>query len=304
MQALHHFAETYLIPVQLVLALFGMGATLNVRDFLLVLRHPKGLALGLALQLVLVPALATAWITLTGMGSGWAVGLLLVAAVPGGATSNIFTHLGRGSVPLSIAVTTATTIACLFTVPLLLRVLASQHLPDDFAFPALRIVRDITLFLLVPLIVGMVAFRYRPARARRLSVWAIRGSVTLIGCVAVTALGSGRIDVVAYGWVPPLAIVGFGLVLAVVTPHVSRIAGFFDDDTVALSIEVVVRNIGISLLLIHFFFPGDDRQGHVLYTSLFYSGISGLLMLPTMLRHRFGRSPVLLRKARPRPPQV
>ena len=113
MHAFQVFAEAYLIPIQLLLAMVGMGATLRIEDFALVFRYPRGLALGLALQLLFVPALAAIYIAVLGLGEGWAVGLILVAAVPGGAMSNLLTHIGKGSVPLSIVVTTVTTFLCL-----------------------------------------------------------------------------------------------------------------------------------------------------------------------------------------------
>lgn len=301
MQAFQVFAETYLIPVQLLLAMVGMGATLRVADFALIVQQPKGLALGLALQLLFVPAAAAAYIAALSLTKGWAVGLILVAAVPGGAMSNLFTYLGKGSVPLSIAVTTVTTFLCMVTVPVVLGLLAASHLPPDFAFPYARIVRDIVAFLLVPLLVGMAVLRFAPRYAHSFSQWSIRGSVAIIAVLVISSLGSGRIQIDAYGFGPPLAIIGFGVLLSLATPQVCRLARRFDDDNLALSVEVVVRNTGIALLLFHFFFPDRPEQTQVLYTCLFFAGLSPFLAVPMMLRHRWGRSIVLLRPKRARP---
>lgn len=301
MHAFQVFAEAYLIPIQLLLAMVGMGATLRIEDFALVFRYPRGLALGLALQLLFVPALAAIYIAVLGLGEGWAVGLILVAAVPGGAMSNLLTHIGKGSVPLSIVVTTVTTFLCLVTVPLVLGLLAQQHLPPDFAFPYARIVRDIVGFLLVPLVVGMFVLRLAPRVAPGLSAWAIRGSVAIIAVLVISSLGSGRIEVAAHGWGPPLAIVGFGALLAVLTPQLCRLAGRYDDDNLALSVEVVVRNIGIALLLFHFFFPGQPQQTQVLYTCLFFSGLAPFLGIPLVVRHRLRRGIATMRAPHPRP---
>lgn len=301
MVAFQTFAEAYLIPAQLVLAMIGMGATLRVTDFALVFRYPKGLLLGLGLQLMFVPGLAWVYITALGLTEGWSVGLLLVAAVPGGAMSNLLTHLGRGSVPLSIAVTTVTTFLCLGTVPLILGLLAQEHLPPDFVFPYARIVRDIVFFLLIPLMVGMVILRVWTRVARPISDWSIRGSVALIAVLVVSSLGSGRIRVAAHGWGAPLSILGFGIILAIATPHVCRLFGRYDDDTLALSVEIVVRNIGIALLLFHFFFPGQPQQTEVLYTALFFSGLAPFLGVPMVVSHRLGKGVASLRKPYPRP---
>ena len=92
--------------------MFGMGAALELRDFLSVGKQPTGLAMGLVFQLVLVPLLALAFIGVFDMDPGWAVGLCLIAVVPGGAFSNLLTFLGRANVALSIAITVVSTSLC------------------------------------------------------------------------------------------------------------------------------------------------------------------------------------------------
>ncbi len=287
MAAFQEFAEAVLVPIQLFLAMLGMGATLTVGDFLKVFAQPRGLAVGLGIQWLVVPALAAGFIALFSLSPGWAVGLVLVAAVPGGATSNLFTFLGRGNVPLSIAVTTVTTLACIGVIPLVLRVLAAPYLPEGFAFPTLRILRDIALYLLLPLGLGMVLRRFWASRSEAFSKWSIRGSVLCILVIAVSSLGSGRIQVQEYGWGPPLVIVGFLLTLTIVAPLLVRLARHDDADATAIGIEAVVRNVGIGLLLLRFFFPDEpDANGHILFTCLFYSGASGLFALPLLFRGR------------------
>ena len=302
MSELHAFVETYLIPAQLVLAMLGMGATLGVRDFVDVARDPRGLALGLALQLVFVPLVAFGFIEVLDLSPGWAVGLCLVAVVPGGAFSNLLTFLGRGNVPLSISVTVASTVGCIATVPLLLRVLAASYLPADFQFPIERIVIEIFSYLLVPLALGMVLYRFLERRALAVSTWSIRGSIGLLIIITISALQSGRMQILEYGALPPLRMVAFGVLLAVLTPQISRALRRCDEDTVALTCEVAVRNIGIALLLVRFYFPGQEAQGHVLYTCLFYAGMAGFLAIPIVLRHRAGKPVVPFRTPLPREP--
>ena len=293
--------DVVLVPLQLVLAMAGMGATMTLADFKSIVRDPSGLALGLVVQVVCVPLLAVGLAQALGLGKGWAVGLLLVAAVPGGAFSNLLTFFGRGNVPLSIAITTVSTLGCIATVPLVLRVAARSHLPPGFVLPTQRIVVEIFAYLLIPLAAGMVLRRFAPGRSAAVSRWSIRGALSLIALITLGALGSGKIRVVEFGWQPPLVIVAFGASLALGVPQLMRALGRYDDDTVATTIEVAVRNVGVALLLVHFFFPGQPEQAHVLYTALFYAGASPAFALPIMFRHRWGRSAVLFRRRRPRP---
>jgi BASS family bile acid:Na+ symporter len=301
---IHAFVETYLIPAQLALAMLGMGATLSVREFVDVFRSPRGLAVGIALQWVFVPALAFGFIEVFDLAPGWAVGLCLIAVVPGGAFSNLMTFLGRGNVPLSISVTVTTTVACVVTVPLLLRILASSYLPEGFTLPLGRIVLEIGVYLLIPLTIGMAIHRADELRSRWVSRWSIRATIVLLVLITISSLQSGRIDIGEYGLRPPVLILVFGILLAAVTPVLVRGLRFYDDDTVALTCEVAVRNMGIGLLLVRFFFPGEPAQGHVLYTCLFYAGLGGFASVPIAVSHRLGRPVALffrpLRRSRKR----
>ncbi len=278
--------------------MFGMGAALVPRDFLNVGKKPVGLALGLFFQLVVVPGTAILFIEVFDMGPGWAVGLCLIAAVPGGAFSNLLTYIARGSVALSIAITVASTTLCVVTVPLLLRLLVSTSLPSDFDFPIHRVVIEIGAYLIGPLLLGMAVRHFFRSRSEFLSKLGIRLAIALIVVITISALRSGRIKVMEYGLTPPLIIVLFGTVLALITPHLSRIAGRSPEDAVAITLEVAVRNIGVALLVVNFFFPESvELRGQVLYSCLFYAGASGFFALPPALAHRLepGRYPTPMR---------
>lgn len=282
------FAEGYLIPAQLVLAMLGMGATLSVRDFVDVMRDGKGVLLGLALQLIFVPLVTLGFIEAFSLSKGWAVGLILIAVVPGGAFSNLLTFIGKANTALSVSVTLVSTLGSIFTVPLLLAWMAAAHLPADFQVPTGRIVFEIFSYLLAPLGAGMWLLARAPSRAQPISRWSVRGSLAILIVIVASSLGTGRIKLEEYGWGPPLTLILFGVILVNVTPLLTRLAGRYDDDTVALTIEVACRNIGLALLLFHFFFPGDPAQRQVLYSCLFYAGMSFFLGVPVAVRHRRG----------------
>ena len=146
--------EYWFAAFQLVMAMLGMGATLTARDFRDVVREPRAVTLGLVVQLVLVPLAALLFLRAFGIQGGLAIGIALVAAIPGGTTSNIFTYFARGNAALSISVTGLTTLACLVTTPLILTLLISDSLPADCRMPTGQIMGEIGLTLLLPLGVG------------------------------------------------------------------------------------------------------------------------------------------------------
>ncbi len=278
------FAEFYLAQeywfaaTQLFLAMLGMGATLKLSDFTEIVREPKAVVLGLSIQILIVPLLAWMFIKLSGLGGGVAVGLAICAAVPGGTMSNIFTLLSRGNVPLSIVITALTALLCLLTTPLVLNFLVDTQMPENFQMPASTIASEMVFTLLVPLLLGMVVYRWQPQFAGVFSTWCIRCSLVVIALIVLGSVAAGRIDVQFYGldnvayvvlFVALMAVAGWGI------PFVSR---FARPDRIAIGTEVMVRNTNLGLLVKTLLFPfalhqHSELANLVLLTVLLYGGL-------------------------------
>lgn len=288
--------EYHLAAAQLIFAMLGMGATLTLADFVAVLRVPRGFAVGMLAQLVLIPLLALAVSHSLGLTAGLAVGLLLVAAVPGGSMSNVFTYLASGNIALSIVLTAVTTLLCLVTTPALLRLLAVQHLPAGFAMPAGRIAFEIAFCLLGPLALGMLIGASFPGRRERISRWGIRASLFCIMLIIVGSMGAGRIDATSQGDTALLALLAFAFLALLAGLGSSRLAGLPDPDRIAIGIETTIRNTNLGLLIKASLFPAipgvpDPVADAVLFMVLLYGGFSFLVTLPAilLLRRRSAR---------------
>lgn len=289
-----HFYLQYEYPLaaaQLCLAMLGMGATMRPTDFVEIARAPRGLLLGLFVQVAGVPVIALAVGRLLGVVPGIAVGLILVAAVPGGAMSNVATYLARGNPALSIALTTVSTLGCLLTTPLVLEIFASTHLPRGFEMPVARIAFDIFFCLLAPLVVGM-AIGNRLARIRMgFATWCIRGSLFVILLIVVGSVSAGRVDAVAYGPIGLLAIVLFAVASQQAALLASRLARLRERDRVAIGIEVTIRNTNLALLVKASILPAlpgvaDPIADGAFFVALLYGGVALLVALPPILLQR------------------
>jgi len=290
--------EYGLASSQLFLAMLGMGALLTPGDFLLEIRRPRGLVIGLGAQWLLVPLVALALGALLPIPAGIALGLVLVAAVPGGTLSNILTLFGRGNIALSVSLTAITTVAALVVTPLLLRILADSHLPDDFDMPAGRIARDIFITLIVPLALGMlVKTRMTTYYAAQFSKWVIRLSLLLILVMVVGAAGSGRLDATAYGVSGLIALVLFCLAVQLSALLAGRAAGLNGRDCLALVVEVGFRNVSLAVAVKAIVFPAqpgvlDPVGDAVLFTALLYGGVSMFMTLVPVVANRRLTAPV------------
>ncbi|MCA9119078.1 MAG: bile acid:sodium symporter family protein [Planctomycetaceae bacterium] len=287
--------EYHLSITLLVTATLGMGATLTVREFVGVLRAPYGVLAVLLGQVVVSPLLALALAWLFRLPAGVAFGLLLIAAMPGGLYSNLLTYLGRGNVALSITATAVSTILCVISTSLVLRIYGSTHLPDDFAMPVSQIFFDILRYLLAPLLIGMTIRRAARQYAPWISRVFIHASTVLLALYIVGALGSGRIALASYGWRTPVALILFGTILMWSGVGTSTIFRLPRDDRFAIAIEVLVRNSGLALLIKAAILPSvagvaDPFGDGALYVILFYTGVSLLIGLheTTLKRLQWG----------------
>ncbi len=281
MGAIYIEYEYWFAAFQLVFAMFGMGATLTLGDFKDVVREPRAVAFGNGIQLLLVPLVTFLFIHVAGVSPGVAIGLALIASIPGGTTSNIFTYMARGNVPLSISITGLTTLACLFSTPLILGLLITDYLPDDFTMPTAQIINDIALTLLLPLAIGMMVLRALPKQAGWISKWSIRASLLGILMIVVGSGSAGRLDVEAFGSQNMIMVSVFTAVLVAAAWVASKTLRLSKADGTAVEMEVIVRNVNLGVLIKASMFPaamGANSIGDmVLFTLLLYGGLQMLV---------------------------
>lgn len=278
--------EALFAQTQLVLLMLGMGAKLSVTDFLQVLRAPRSFLIAAAAQLFVLPLFAVGINQAFGLTGGVAVGLILVACMPGGALSKLFTYLARGNVPLSITLSAFTTLSTVIFVPLWLNLLAADYVPQGFSVPADRVVIDVCLFLLLPLVVGMVIGRAFAQRRDLVAKVCVRLGLVVVVAMVTGALGSGRIDPGAHGLTLPLAIILFcvGSMLLVQVPFV--LLGLARADRAAAAVEATLRNMNLALLLYAEFFHDSELGKGVLFVILFYAATAMVAGVPLILSHR------------------
>jgi len=304
--------ERGLSATMVTLAMLGMGATLTVRDFATTLFAWKGLAVGMAAQLLVVPAWAALLMFvlsllpagfggLSVMGAvGIATGIALVAAMPGGSVSNLLTFIGNGNVALSVSLTAITTFACLIATPVVLASLVTVQVPGDFDIDTSRIMLDIGLFLIAPLLAGMVVRVTTTLKQQIFFIkFMVRASLVLLALIIVGSLGAGRLQFAAYGWLGPAIIIVFCVGAIYLARLFAYACGTVDRDSFAIVIEVAVKNGLLALLILTSMFPahmlaqaGPDAQmiaaarDGCIFVVLFFSGVALVTGILTALRRR------------------
>lgn len=242
-----------LIPVGLGIIMLGMGLTLDASDFRRVLERPHLVLLGFVLQYTVMPFVGwlSAWIY--GLSTPLAVGLILVAACPGGTASNVITYLARGDVPLSVTMTACSTLAAAVMTPFLTALLASSRVD----VPTLGLFVDTGTVVIVPVVAGVVLRTYFPRVTRRLLPAAPLLAVVFITLIVASVIGQAADTIRASAQ---------SLLLAVLTLHaggfalgyiLARILGTGEIQARTISIEVGMQNSGLGATLARQNFPLD-----------------------------------------------
>ena len=177
------------ITVGLGIIMLGMGLTLRVDDFLMVLRMPRYIMVGVAAQFTIMPFAGWGIATLFGLEAGLAIGLILVACCPGGTASNVICYLARANVPLSVLMTMTSTMTAVFATPWLTKWLAGAWMPVN----AWALFQSMLTVVLLPLLCGVLINTWlgrlkdpKPARAWINAVGPVLSValiVLIVGCI-------------------------------------------------------------------------------------------------------------------------
>ena len=151
------------LPVALGIIMFGLGLSLTPGDFARVAKQPKAVIIALGCQLVLLPALCFGLVVLFQLPPLLAVGMLLLAASPGGSTANLYSHLFRGDVALNISLTAINSIIAIFTLPLITNLAITIFLPGDDGL-GIQFAKAVEVFAIVlgPVVLGMLVRWWKP----------------------------------------------------------------------------------------------------------------------------------------------
>lgn len=241
-----------MLPWILAGVMLAMGLSLEVEHFRRVARHPGRLALGLALQMLALPLLSWAVVLVLPLSPMAAAGLLLVALVPGGATSNLFTYLARGDLALSVCLTALAAMLVPFTLPLIMALnFRLLGLPAvEFTLPYWTMVGQLGLVTLAPALAGMgmrVVLGRRHADAVSPAVRRLTGMTMFAIVLALFAAYFDRLPSFAS---PETASVVLLCSLAMlVGDRIARQAGLPEGSVRSITVEVGIQNAGVAMMV-------------------------------------------------------
>jgi BASS family bile acid:Na+ symporter len=243
-------ATDVFLPLALAIVMFGLGLKLTVQDFRRVAEQPKAVAIGLAVQMLVLPwvALALAW----GLPPSLAMGMMLLAASPGGPTANLYSALAGGDVALNLTLTAVNSVLSAGWVPLVVG-LSSWALLDEAQAVPLQTAKlvQVLVVVLLPVAAGMALRALRPAWSSRLERPVRLLSVGLLAALVLGLLAANAAALPEQLARCGLQVVAFNLMSLAAGWWLPRWAGLGDRQAVAISLEIGIHNGTLAIAVAH-----------------------------------------------------
>lgn len=277
------------LPVALGIIMFGLGLSLTLKDFTAVAKSPKAVAVALVCQLVVLPAVCLGLIVLFALPPVLAVGMMLLAASPGGTTAALFSHLFRGDVALNISLTAINSVIAAFTLPLITNLAFAIFLPGDDSL-GIQLTKALEVFAIVlgPVVLGMLVRRWKPAFADRMDKPVRIASAVILAIVIIGAIVSNVQILLANIGTLALITVLFCVISLSVGYLVPRLFRVNPRQAVASSFEIGIHNATLAIVIAQTVLNSVELS--------LPAAVYGVLMFPVALAFGF-----LIRRAVPAP---
>lgn len=180
-------ASTLILAASLMIIMLGMGLSLQITDFKRVVFYPKAIFVGLFNQLILLPLVGFALAYFLQLPAEIAIGIMILAACPGGPTSNLITHLAKGDLALSVSLTALSSLITILTIPFLVNFALSYFLAEGqmIQLDILQTIIQILVIVVIPVGIGMLIRRYKEAFAMRMAKPVRIGSGIVLALIIV-----------------------------------------------------------------------------------------------------------------------
>jgi len=236
-------ATQVLLPLALGIIMLGLGLSLSIADFKRVAQYPRAVVVALVCQMLLLPAACFGIAKALGLPGELAVGLMLLAASPGGATANLFSHLARGDVALNITLTAVNSLLSLFTLPLIVNASLQAFMADDTTI-GLQFSKVVQVFaiVLIPVAIGMVIHAKKPGVATSLERPVRILSALFLVAIVLSSILKERENIALWFGQVGLAALLFNLVSLAVGYFIPKLARVPERQSVAIGMEIGIHN--------------------------------------------------------------
>ena len=261
------------LPIALGIIMFGLGLSLTPSDFVRIGRRPKAVTIALACQLILLPLVCFGLVLAFRLPPVLAVGMMLLAASPGGTTANLYSHLFRGDVALNISLTAINSVVAVITLPIVVN-LSLAYFDPEGGQVGLQLQKTIEVFLIVlgPVALGMLVRSLKPAFAAAMDKPVRIASVVILTLVIVGAVAA-QIDILVANFATIAGVViTFCVISLGIGFLVPRLLKVDRPQSIASAFEVGLHNATLAIVIAQSVLRNPDMS--------MPAAVYGVLMFP------------------------
>jgi bile acid:Na+ symporter, BASS family len=239
-----------LFPVAVAIIMLGLGLTLTMEDFRRVVKYPRAMVVCLVCQMLVLPAICLGLVVAFNLRPELAVGLMLLAASPGGSTSSLYSHLFKGDLALNISLSAVNSVLALFTLPVIVNLSIAGFVGSDTTI-GLQFGKVIQVFalVLIPIAIGMaVRARFTDTAVkleRSVKILSVFVLVLMVGSV-IAGLGKSVFEVLGE---VILAAVAFNLISMTVGYYAPRLLKVGERRSIASAFEIGLHNASLAITI-------------------------------------------------------
>ena len=247
-----------ILPLALAFIMFALGLGLTGNDFLRVLKQPKDFLVGLISQIILLPIIAFILVKIWPISSEIAIGVMIIAAAPGGVTSNILTSFAKGDVALSISLTAIISLLSVITVPFViitsLNLLNLDNIVQDVSLISMAL--SMFLIVTVPVIFGMSIRKFASNAAISFETTAKKISIFIFILVLIGAILAERNNVISYFAQAGLITLLLNVIMMFLAFYVAQFLGSGSAQKKCIAIECGLQNGTLAIFVATSLFGG------------------------------------------------
>jgi BASS family bile acid:Na+ symporter len=233
-----------MLPLALGIIMLGLGLSLTKEDFTRVFRYPRAILIGLGCQMLILPFICYGLIKGFGLEAQLAVGMMILAASPGGPTANLFSHLSKGDVALNVTLTAFNSIISLFTMPFIVNTSIDMFMTDDSLYVPMQFRKIVEVFaiVLIPVIAGMILRSRNQAFAKKMEKPVKIASAILLVLVILAAILKDKDKVGDYFQQVGLVALTFNLASLIIGYFLPRLLKVPSRQATAIGMEIGIHN--------------------------------------------------------------
>ena len=246
------------LPLALAFIMFALGLGLTGSDFLRVARQSRDFFIGAFSQIIILPIIAFILVMIWPIAPELAIGVMIIAAAPGGVTSNILTSFAKGDVALSISLTAIISLLSVITIPFIVLtsvgLLSNTNVTQDISL--VNMSRDMFLIVTVPVILGMLFRRFTLVIASKFEPIAKKISTVLFVLVLLGAIAAERENVISYFAQAGLITLVLNVIMMVVAFYLAQLFGSKAEQKKCITIECGLQNGTLAIFVATSIFGG------------------------------------------------